>query len=339
MAYLKAISYYLPEATLDNVELSKLFPEWSVEKVTDKLGITQRHIAGSNEFTSDMAIKASQKLFSEHNIDPKEIDFVILCTQSPDYFLPTTACLVQHALGIPTHAGAIDFNQGCSGYIYGLSLAKGLIKANIAKNILFITSETYSKFIHNRDKSNRAIFGDAASASLISTNGNWEILNFSLGTDGSGAENLIVKNGASKAPSRENNVKIEEEEMLEGRFSDNNLYMNGTEIFNFTLESVPKLVRNTLDANELDIESIDYFIFHQANKYMLNHLRKKIGIPEDKFVYFMANCGNTVSSTIPIVLYEQFKDHSINYNNGNILLAGFGVGYSWGGVVLKQNKK
>ena len=136
-AYINSISYYLPESTLTNQDLVKEFPEWSVEKVADKIGVRQRHIASGEETAGDMAVKAAQKLFVEHAIIPESIDFILFCTQSPDYFLPTTACIIQNKLGIPTTAGALDFNLGCSGYIYGLSLAKGLIFAGIAKNILF----------------------------------------------------------------------------------------------------------------------------------------------------------------------------------------------------------
>lgn len=320
-AKIKAISYYLPENILDNKELNTSFPEWSIDKISSKTGIYKRHIADKDEFTSDMAIKASLKLFKENNISPDEIDFVLLCTQSPDHFLPTTACLIQNKLNIPTTAGALDFNLGCSGYVYGLAIAKGLISSNIAKNVLLITSETYSKFIHPNDKNNRTIFGDGASATLVSTDGLAEILNFELGTDGSGGENLIVKNGACKYP------------ISNGL--DDNLYMNGPEIFNFTSKAVPSLVENTLSKNNLLLDDIDVFVFHQANKYMLNHLRKKIGIPEDKFYINIEEYGNTVSSTIPIALKEAINENKIK---GNVMLTGFGVGYSWGSCIIKINK-
>jgi 3-oxoacyl-[acyl-carrier-protein] synthase-3 len=328
-AKIKAISYYLPEYILDNNQINKDFPEWSIDKISSKTGIVKRHISDENEFTSDMAIKASQKLFEEYNISPSEIDFILLCTQSPDYFLPTTACLVQDKLGIPTTAGALDFNLGCSGYVYGLALAKGLISSNVAKNVLLITSETYSKFIHPKDKSNKTIFGDAASATLISTDGFAEIGDFELGTDGSGAENLIVKNGATRNPSL-TGVDIVDE--FGNTKNDNNLFMNGSEIFNFTSNAVPLLINKVLDKNNILNTEIDLFIFHQANKFILNHLRKKLDIPEDKFYIYIENCGNTVSSTIPIALKEAIKENKLN---GNILLAGFGVGYSWGSCIIK----
>lgn len=322
-AFIKAISYYLPKNILDNQQISEKFPEWSSEKILTKTGIGKRHIAEKDEFVSDMAISVSKKLFHDYEIDPKTIDFILLCTQSPDYFLPTTSCIIQDKLGIPITAGALDFNLGCSGYVYGLAISKGLISAGIATNILLITSETYSKYIHDLDRGNRTIFGDGAAATLISnTDGIAEILDFDLGTDGTGAENLIVKNGATKNPKRD----------LDEGISDNNLYMNGSEIFSFTLSSVPSLVKNSLLKNNLQITDVDLFIFHQANKFILDHLRKKINIEENKFYIYLENCGNTVSSTIPIALKEAIKE---NKAKGNVLLAGFGVGYSWGSCIIK----
>ena len=329
--FIKGISYYLPEGLITNQQLLEDFPEWSVEKVAGKIGVSERHIASENETSADMAIKAGGKLFEEYNIDAKTIDFVLLCTQSPDYFLPTSACIIQDKLGIPTQTGALDFNLGCSGFVYGLALAKGLVTGGIARNVLLLTAETYSKFIHPRDKGNRTIFGDAATATLISDNGFAEIMDFSLGTDGSGFEKLIVKNGGLRNPAKMNDLQFDESG---NPSSSDHLYMDGSEIFNFTLEMVPVLVDQTLEKNEINKEDIDLFVFHQANKYMLNFLRKKIKIPEEKFYHYMDNVGNTVSSTIPIALYEAMKDKSITARQ-KVLLAGFGVGYSWAGTILE----
>lgn len=330
-AYIKAISYYLPDGVLDNATLNADFPEWSADKISSKTGIYKRHIAAKDEFASDMGVTAAHKLFSEHNIAPTDIDFVLFCTQSPDYFLPTTACLVQERLGIPSTAGALDFNLGCSGYVYGLSLAKGLIAGGIASNVLLITSETYSKFIHPKDKSNRTIFGDGASATLISSErGFASIGNFQLGTDGKGANNLIVKNGGLKYPLTNENDVVDEYNNVN---NDNYLYMNGSEIFNFTSEMVPPLVDGVLQKNDLVMDEVDLFILHQANQFMLTHLRKKMRIPEDKFYIYLQNCGNTVSSTIPIALAEAMKDGKLAHGK-KAVLAGFGVGYSWGACLL-----
>lgn len=326
-ANIKAISYYLPESVLTNDLINQEFPEWGIEKISAKTGINARHISAKDEFSSDMAVKAAEKLFAEHNIDKSEIDFLLFCTQSPDYFLPTTACIIQEKLGLETTIGALDFNLGCSGFVYGLSLAKGLIAGEMAKNVLLITSETYSKFIHPKDKSNKTIFGDAAAATLISSEKGFCTLgNFVFGTDGKGAENLIVKQGGMRFPVSDKNEDIVDE--FGNVRNDKNLFMNGTEIFNFTGEFVPQLTEAILEKSNLAKEDIDLFVFHQANKYMLNHLRKKIKIPEEKFFIAMEECGNTVSSTIPIALYEAQKQGKVAHCK-NLILAGFGVGYSW----------
>jgi len=329
-AYIKAISYFLPEKVVTNEDLVKEFPEWTVEKVAGKVGVSQRHIASEEETASDMATYAAEKLFAEHEIDRSNIDFILLCTQSPDYFLPTSACLIQNRLGLSTSCGALDFNLGCSGFVYGLSLAKGLIAGGIAKNILLLTAETYSKHIHPKDKGNRTIFGDAAAATLISTDGFASIEDFILGTDGRGAENLIVKNGGLRQPNQTADLTFDESG---NPTSSDYLFMNGGEIFNFTAEAVPVLVDQVLEKNHLLKDDIQLFVFHQANKYMMNYLRKLIDIESDRFYFYLENVGNTVSSTIPIALYEAHKEGKLN---GNILLAGFGVGYSWGATILKM---
>lgn len=328
-AYIKAIAYALPAKVVTNDDLVQDFPEWTAEKVVDKLGVKQRHVVSETETAADLAAQAAENLFKENpNIQREAIDFVLLCTQSPDYFLPTSACIIQHRLGLPTNIGALDFNLGCSGFVYGLSLAKGLVLGGIAKNVLLLTSETYNKHLHPKDKSNRTIFGDAAAACLVSNEGWAEIGNFSLGTDGSGAENLMVKTGGMRYKEKANDLTFDEND---NPTSSDYLYMNGSEILSFTLEAVPLLVADTLQKNSMQQADIDLFVFHQANKYILNFLRKKIKIEEEKFYYYIEKVGNTVSSTIPIALYEAKKENKLT---GNILLAGFGVGYSWGGVII-----
>ncbi|MCD8101920.1 MAG: ketoacyl-ACP synthase III [Alistipes sp.] len=328
-AYIKAISYYLPEKVVTNTEIAELFPDWSAEKVASKIGVIERHISAPDETSLDMAEKAALSLIKRHDIDKDDIDFVLLCTQSPDYFLPTSACILQDRLGLPLTCGALDFNLGCSGYIYGLALAKGLLSSGTANNILLVTSETYSKFIHEKDKGNRTIFGDAATATLVSKSGYMEIMEFDLGTDGSGAENLIVKRGGMRNRNSAGNLQFDDAGNPQ---SEDHLYMNGSEIFNFTLEFIPKLVYKTLEKNNMEFDNIDLFVFHQVNKYMLEFLRKKLKIPHDKFVYHMEHVGNTVSSTIPIALAELDKSSLPRH----LLLAGFGVGLSWGGVILNS---
>jgi 3-oxoacyl-[acyl-carrier-protein] synthase-3 len=328
-AYINAVSYYLPELVLDNEQISAEHPEWNADKISQKTGIYKRHIAAADEFAGDMAVKAATKLFEEYHIDPSEIDFLLYCTQSPDYLLPTTACIIQTKLGLSNSCGALDFNLGCSGYVYGLSLAKGLLYAGLAKKIVLITSETYSKFIHPKDKSNKTIFGDAASATLISgEKGYYELGDFCFGTDGTGAENLMVKFGGIRHRNEKGtDITDEDGEYVK---NDENLFMNGASIFSFTSSAVPVLVNKVIESNHMKQEEVDFFLFHQANKFMLDFIRKKLNIPVEKFIYFLKDVGNTVSSTIPIAL----KEECINKRSGSILLAGFGVGYSWGGCMI-----
>lgn len=329
MAFIKAITYYLPERIVTNEELVNEFPEWTVDKIADKVGVRNRHVASETETAADLAVKAAETLFSDYpSMNKEEIDFVMLCTQSPDYFLPSTACIIQDRLGIPTTCGAFDFNLGCSGYVYGLAVAKGLVCGGIAKNVLLLTAETYTKYLHPRDKGNRTIFGDAATATVVSTDGFAEIGNFSLGTDGAGAENLIVKTGASRNAEKAGDLSFDENG---NPHSSDYLYMNGSEIFSFTQKNVPVVVRHTLEKNGLTMVDINMFVFHQANSYMLNFLRKKIKIAPEKFFVNMCEIGNTVCNSIPIALCDAMKENKLS---GPILICGFGVGYSWGGTVL-----
>lgn len=322
-AYIKGITYYLPKDKLTNTDLNQLFPEWSISKVSKKTGINSRHIAARDETAGDMAIKAAQKLIDEYSVPLNDIDFLLFCTQSPDYPLPTTACLIHKKLGLSNSCGAMDYNLGCSGYIYGLAIAKSLIVSGMAKNVLLLTAETYTKYIDKSDKSNRSIFGDGASATWIADNGVCAIGEFCLGTDGNGANNLIVEHGGARMNYLDDTQRAKPK-----------LFMDGSEVFSFTISVVPELIEKVLDKNKLDTGSINIYLLHQANKFILDTIRKICDIPEDKFYIDLSESGNTVSSTIPIALTGILGTQSIKVGS-NILLAGFGVGYSWGATVLK----
>ena len=331
-SYIRAISYYLPERIMTNEELAQEFPEWDVDKVYNKVGVRRRHLAAAGETAGDLAEKAARTLFEEYGVAPSEVDFLLLCTQSPDHFLPSTACILQDRLGIPTSAGAFDYNLGCSGCIYGMAMAKGLIAAGLATNVLLLTAETYTKYLHPSDKSNKTIFGDGAAACLISKEkGLAEIGDFVLGTDGSGASNLMLRSGAARQPEKTGRFVMDDDGHT--NFEDY-LYMNGSAIFNFTLETVPPLMKSLLSKNGLEKDDVDYYVFHQANKYMLNTLRKVCGLPSDKFYVDLEETGNTVSSTILIGLKECLKAGKIAPGM-KVMVCGFGVGLSYGGTLLQ----
>jgi 3-oxoacyl-[acyl-carrier-protein] synthase-3 len=324
------IAGYLPKKILDNEELAQLFPDWPADRIFSKTGIASRHIAAEDETAADLAFNAANNLFLKGRCKPEEIDFLILCTQAPDFILPTSACVLQHRLGIPTSAGALDINLGCSGFVYGLALAKSLIETGAATKVLLLTADTYSKFIHPLDKSVRTLFGDGAAATFISAIGDSEsgsIGPFVFGTDGAGAHNLIVEAGGFRSPASPESAQAYPDDSGNTR-SKQNLYMNGAEVMGFSLVEVPKAVDALLLKMGKSRDDIEYFVLHQANKFMLDALRKKLKIPSSKVPLYIENVGNTVSSTIPLALCELFDRGLIKPGSEHVLV-GFGVGYSW----------
>lgn len=322
-AYIKKIEYYLPERLEEN----------PMGRLRKKTGIERRHICSENEIASDLAVKAAEKLFAS-GVDKKSIEYLILCTQSPDYFLPTTACLLQDRLGLPTSIGAVDYNLGCSGYIYGLGLAKGLIESNQVKNVLLLTAETYSKYIHPDDNSVRPLFGDGATATLI-TAVDTEIegiFGITYGTDGSGGKNLIVPVGGMRHPYAVTEVEDVYDDYGNHR-TNRNLYMSGSAIMNFTLENIPGMVEEILEKTGLQREDVDYYVFHQANNFMLKFLQEKCKLTGYPYWNDVKDYGNTVSSSVPIALYDMMQANG-DRKMANVMLAGFGVGLSWAGCMV-----
>jgi 3-oxoacyl-[acyl-carrier-protein] synthase-3 len=335
-AGIRAIASFLPAARVTNEQLSREFGgDWTPSRILEKTGISARHVAAPGECASDLGVAAARRLFEAGACAPGDIDFLVFCTQSPDYFLPATACLVQTRLELPLSCGAIDLNQGCSGFVYGLAVAKGLVESGSADNVLLVTADTYSKYVNARDRGTRTLFGDGAAATLVSAvhSGRELIGPFVFGTDGRGADRLVVPAGGCRRPvSAETGV---EQEGKDGNWrSEQNLYMNGPEIFSFTLQRVPPLVKALLAKSRLRAEEVDRYVFHQASRFMLEHLRSKLGIPSDKFSVCLSECGNTVSSTIPIALENDQREGRLRAGL-TVMAVGFGVGLSWAGVILR----
>ncbi|WP_010587301.1 3-oxoacyl-ACP synthase III family protein [Schlesneria paludicola] len=330
-AMLAAVEFQLPDTRLSNEEVVRFAINWTPQKILDKTGIAERRIAAKGELSSDLAFHAAEKLFTNSVCVREEIDFILFCTQSPDYLLPTTACLLQNRLKLRTGIGALDFNLGCSGYIYGLGLAQGLIETGQATRVLLLTGETYSKFLSESDFGVRSIFGDAGSATLLKSVDSPEQLMgpYVYGTDGRGAENLILKRHSLRAAE---DFSTSEEAVS----SDDpaTLYMNGPEIFSFAIEAVPKAVNELLQRAQLQRDDVDLYVFHQANEYILNRLQTKLAIPKERFVIAMRDYGNTVSATIPIALHAALAQGQLRPGM-RVMLVGFGVGYSWGACLLR----
>jgi 3-oxoacyl-[acyl-carrier-protein] synthase-3 len=328
------ISIYLPQDRLTNTMLQDEFPDLKIRELTRLTGVYSRAISGENETSVDMAVQAAEALFVREEVQKSTIDFVIFCSAGGDYITPASACIIQDKLGLPQQCGAFDFNQGCTGYIYGLSLADSLIKAGNASRILLLTSETITKTIHPKDKANRAIFGDAATASLVQvSSGESKMGKFVFGTDGSRFDQIIIKHGRERFPL----PQFAESDFLDdfGNVRNHaNFYMNGAEVFNFSVAKAPELVNTLLEQSNLQLQDIDLFVFHQANQIILETIGRKLKIPKEKVLIELENTGNTVSSTIPIALQKAIENGKCKRGD-RILIAGFGVGFSWGGTVVQ----
>ena len=319
-AQIGPIAVYLPEKTLDNNYFREAFPGWDMDTIEEKTGVFCRHIAAKGEYTSDMAVSAAEKLFSEYSIDRSTVDFVLLCTQTPDYNLPTTACLVQHRLGLPITTGALDFNLGCSGYVYGLSLAQGLINGGMAKRILFITSENYTHYIDDEDRSLRTIFGDGATATLIDAVDEPSIGPFVFSTDGAGADTLVAFNSGSR--DEEHSMKPRGRRRWKSQ-----LYMNGPELIRFADERIPFLTKELYKQANLSEKDIDFYLLHQATLKMIEGIVTSMKWPTEKVPTYLRDVGNTVSSTIPLLIHHLRAEGQLKPGMRSALVA-FGVGLS-----------
>jgi 3-oxoacyl-[acyl-carrier-protein] synthase-3 len=330
--------YYLPQKILSNKDLSVEFSDWDSTKIHNKTGIDERRIANIDETALDLSVKATIPLLNYCNNHNVKIDYLIYISQTHDYLFPGNSTLLLKKIGL-NGIPSIDVNLACSGYVYGLNLAYSLISANQAKNVLLVTSDTYSKIIHKYDKSVRTLFGDGSSATLISnlpiTKGmNLELIDFSLGSNGDKFDSLYVKDGGFRNPIKQSSYieKIDDKGYTR---RDVDLFMNGEEILNFTMDVVPKNILSLLEKNKLTINNIKYFLFHQANKFILDFLGRSLKITS-KLVIDLLHNGNTTSSSIPILLSKNFS--SLNICDGEYLLfSGFGVGLSWGSVLVKKH--
>jgi len=334
-AAIKGIASFLPDGKLTNEQLAEQFGQWHANQIFEKTGVAVRHVSAPDECASDLGVAAARKLFAAGICSPEQIDFLILVTQMPDYFMPTTACLVQDRLGLRTSCGAIDINLGCSGFIYGLAMAKSLVEAGTSQNVLLITSDTYTKWINPQDRSTRTLFGDGAAATLVTAvESDSDLIGpFVFGTDGKGVKDIVVPAGGFRRPVTAE-TKIEQLDATGSIRSPENLYMNGGEVLGFTLRTIPPVIAELLRKSGLTIDDVDLVIPHQANKFMLERLRAKLKIPAEKYWIDMKESGNTVSATIPIALETTLKQERLKPGD-RALIAGFGVGYSWGAAMIE----
>ena len=305
------IEYVLGSKKESLEDLGKINPDWVIDKLKDKTGIHSRHVLDENEDERSLVVDASNKLLAR--IRPENIDGIIHVSQSPFSRLPTSACLIQDILGLPKDMMAFDLIQGCSGFVYGLSVASSMIYQQGLKKVLVICADTYSNYISQDDRTNRPIFSDGAAVALVENKGQGSIGPFAFYTDGSGGNLLAL-------------------ESYEGK---EKLFMDGQKVFKFSLREVPKVFNELLDKADLKQADIDLFIFHQASAVILRQLKTKLHIPDNKWFQNIKNMGNTVSATIPIAI-KQSIDNGLYKPNMNIMLMGFGVGLSVAGCIIRS---
>ncbi len=327
-AEIAAIEYFLPPLQRTNEDLAALFPQWTGAQIFAKTGIRIRHLSAEGQTAADLAVLAAEKVLSSGRVARDEIDFLIFCTQYSDYLLPATSCVLQHRLGLSRSVGTVDVNQGCSGFVYGLALASGLIEASIARNVLLLTADTYSKLIGPQDKALMSLFSDGAAATIIRAasqdRGAPSLGPFVLGTDGSAAHQLMVPDGGARRPLGSTDTGGTPPRMC--------IHMDGPAIFTFTLSRIPPLVKELCQKSGVMINAIDWFVFHQANRFMLEALRSQLGLPTERFVIDLEEVGNTISSSIPIAIKRLYSARDIRAP-ACAMLVGFGTGLSWGAVM------
>jgi len=324
------IAYSLPDRVLNNDNLKEQFPAWNVDITSEKVGVTERRIAKKSETALDLALKASDQLLNRHPEFQSKIDAILFCTQTPDYVMPSNAFLVHNHLKLPHNVLAFDYNLACSGYVYGLFLASSLMKTDLVKNVLLLTGDTYSKIIDERDRATRMLFGDGASATWLSSEDKYcknaivkRFLDFDFGTQGSGWDKFIVPTGGSRVSKNDANTIP----------ASDKIKMDGIQVLNFAKRVVVPHMENLIKKNNLEKCDIDQFLVHQASKLALDTVRKRLSIREEKLYSNMNKIGNTVSSSLPILLKDYLM--GINHNKTQkLFITGFGVGYSWGSVLV-----
>ena len=329
---IKSIEYYLPEIIVTNDDLQEEHPDWNLEKVTKKSGVFQRHIAGENETAFDLSIKACDKLFQ--NNDTSEIDGIIYCTQSPDYIMPPNSFLLHKYLDLKEGVFAFDFNHACTGYIYCLAFASAFVKAGMAKQILLVNADTYSKYINNNDRSTRVLFGDGAAVTLVKeSNERKGVIDIDLGSYGSGYDKFWIQTGGLRLP-KSDSTSIENEDDRGKIQTQNDIEMDGYGVWSFINSVVPKQVNRLLKNNNVEIADIDQFIFHQASLMTLESIMKLLKLDKEKVFINICNIGNTVSASIPIALKDAIDQHKIDIGSW-VILSGFGVGLSYGAILME----
>lgn len=328
---IKGISACVPHTVSRNADLTGLIAPEEIEKTINTIGIREKRIADADVCSSDLCYKAAEKLLRDLDVDPASIDVLIFLSQTPDYKTPATAPSLQTRLGLPNSTACFDINLACSGYVYSLSTAFAYAMMDGVNRVLLLVGETFSKIVSPQDKVNAPLYGDAGTATLIE-NGDYGTSYFSLNSDGSGKDAIIVPAGCYRQPSTPENLQAKE--MEDGNIrSAHQIYMDGMEVFNFTMRVVPKDIKSVMGFAGVTLDQIDYVIFHQANKFMTDFFAKKLKCPAEKVPYSLDKYGNVSAPTIPLTIASELAGILPNAEK-KLILSGFGGGLSWASAVM-----
>ena len=331
---INGISACVPNEIADNNNLELIGDKAEIDKFINTTGIEKRHIVGNSKIcTSDLCFQAAEKLLESLSWEKEDVDCLIFVSQTPDYILPATSCILQNRLGLSIDCFTLDISLGCSGWVYGMATISGLMSSGNFKKGLLLVGDTVTVTKSDKDKSTYPLFGDAGTATALSYEPNSKPMYFNTGTDGGSFKSIIIEDGGFRNFFTEESLKVKEHEP--GIFRNNlQSYLNGQDVFIFGITKAPKSIKALFEQYDLDKEKVDYFVFHQANKLMTEMIRKKLKIDSDKVPYSLNEYGNTSSASIPLTIVTRLKDQSVS-RNLKIVGCGFGVGLSWGTVYFE----
>ncbi len=326
----------VPKKVINNYAYTEHFSKDSVKEVVDKIGIFERRFTDENTTASDLCFAAADKLLNDLHVNRDEIELLIFVSQTPDYRMPATSVILQSRLGLPKSTLAFDLSLGCSAFVYGLSVVYSIMQNSGIKKALLLDGETRSKVYSPKDRTTAFIFGDGGVAALIERDPKYGKSYFSLNSDGSRSGLIKIDAGGYRHPSSSDTVKEKVVDEHGNIRSDEQAYMKGADVFNFVLREIPKDIKKVVNYSELEIQDLNFYVFHQANNYINSYLAKKLKLDLKKTPSTIHKFGNTSSVSIPLTIVSELKDEI--KTRKTVLLAGFGVGLSWASAVIDLNE-
>lgn len=328
---IKAMSACVPPDVVYNKDLGYLIPEEEIEKTINSIGVVERRIAADDVTASDLCYKAALQLMADNDIDASSIDVLLFMSQTPDYRIPATSCLLQHRLGLPRETMCFDISLGCSGYLYALSTAFAYASMEGVNRVLLLDGETFSKIVNRRDKVDWPLYGDAGTATLIEK-GDYGDSTFMLYTDGSGEDKLKIQAGMRNPITPESLIEREQED---GNIrNDLEVFMDGMDVFNFAISKVPKSIKQLLKETDKTIDDVDYLVFHQANLFMMDFFVKKLKADPSRVPYCIKKYGNTSSTSVPLTVSSELAGKLEGTHT--VIMSAFGAGLSWGSAIMQM---